>query len=288
MAFVEALFWLSIFLIIYALIGYPLLALLLGAVSGRKVQKQAITPPITLIIAAYNEESAIAEKIESLELDYPRDQLEILVADDGSTDRTREIVRSYADRGVRLYEGEGRAGKTITLNGAVENATGEIVVFSDATGVFNPQSLRELAANFADPTVGCVSGRVAYSYTEDTTSEGFRVYQGFAVAVRNAEGSFGSLTSVSGAIHALRKSIFRPSEASHTQDLADVIHTVEGEEACANAIRFNNLVLFPANFPVTAARLRNAGYEVREIGNSEAAKLDGGMSCLSLRFSPQN
>ncbi len=66
----------------------------------------------------------------------------------------------------------------------------------------------------------------------------------------------------------------------------DVIHTVEGEEACANAIRFNNLVLFPANFPMTATRLRNAGYEVKEIGNSEAAKLDGGMSCLSLRFSP--
>ncbi|MCP4074142.1 MAG: dimethylarginine dimethylaminohydrolase [Hyphomicrobiales bacterium] len=66
----------------------------------------------------------------------------------------------------------------------------------------------------------------------------------------------------------------------------DVIHPVEGEEACANAIRFNNLVIFPANFPMTATRLRNAGYEVREIGNSEAAKLDGGMSCLSLRFSP--
>lgn len=66
----------------------------------------------------------------------------------------------------------------------------------------------------------------------------------------------------------------------------DLIFTAEGEEACANAIRFNDLVIFPAGFPKTAARLRDAGYEVREVGNSEAAKLDGGMSCLSLRFSP--
>ena len=184
-------------------------------------------PTLTLIIAAYNEEDAIAEKIErSLALDYPEDKLEILVADDGSTDRTNEIVRSFSHRGVRVHRCEGRVGKTVTLNEAVSAANGEILVFSDATTVYGPGSLRELAANFADPEVGCVTGRVAYHYGEDVASSGFRVYQRFAVAVRRAEGRFGSITSVSGAIHALRKELFRPAAPEFTPDLSNPVHTV--------------------------------------------------------------
>ena len=182
---------------------------------------------MTLIIAAYNEEDAIAEKIEqSLALDYPEGKLEILVADDGSTDRTTEIVRSFSVRGVRLHRCEGRVGKTTTLNAAASVASGEILVFSDATTVYASDSLRKLAANFADPGIGCVAGRVTYHYGEDVASSGFRVYQRFAVAVRRAEGRFGSTTSVSGAIHALRRELFRPAAAEFTPDLSNPVHTV--------------------------------------------------------------
>jgi cellulose synthase/poly-beta-1,6-N-acetylglucosamine synthase-like glycosyltransferase len=227
MGAVEVAFWCSAFLIAYTLVGYPLIALLWGSISRRDPEKAELTPTMTLIIAAYNEEDAIAEKIEqSLALDYPEEKLEILVADDGSTDRTTEIVRSFSERGVRLHRSEGRVGKTATLNTAASDACGEILVFSDATTVYTSDSLRKLAANFADPSVGCVGGRVAYHYGEDVASSGFRSYQGFAVGVRRAEGRFGSTTSVSGAIHALRKELFRPAAAEFTPDLSNPVHTV--------------------------------------------------------------
>lgn len=223
----EVIFWISLILVAYTLIGYPVIANLLAIVARRDVQKQYIEPRISFIIAAYNEETSIAEKLEqTLALDYPPDQLEIIVADDGSSDRTPEIVRSFGDRGVIHFRSDHRAGKTDCLNRAAAIATGEILVFSDATGVFDARSLRELASHFADPDVGCVSGRVAYRYGKDLTSGGFRVYQRVVVGVRRAEGAFGSVTSVSGAIHAVRASVFRPTDPTYTQDLADAIHTV--------------------------------------------------------------
>jgi cellulose synthase/poly-beta-1,6-N-acetylglucosamine synthase-like glycosyltransferase len=227
MIVVEAAFWGSAFLIAYTLVGYPLIALLLGLLSRRDPKKAEVTPTMSLIIAAYNEEEAIADKIErSLALDYPQGRLEILVADDGSTDRTTDIVRSFENRGVRLHRCEGRVGKTTTVNAAASVANGEILVFSDATTEYAPDSLRQLAANFADPSVGCVTGRVAYHYGDDVASSGFRVYQRFAIAVRRAEVRFGSATSVSGAIHALRKELFRPAAAEFTPDLSNPVHTV--------------------------------------------------------------
>ncbi len=224
----EIILWFSVTVILYTLLIYPLISLLIGAVRPMRIQKRDVTPTITLIIAAYNEQKTIREKLEqSLQLDYPADKLQIVVADDGSTDRTAEIASSFSNRGVELHQSRGRQGKTAAINGAIaEVAQGEILVFTDATSSLNSTALRALASNFADPTVGCVSGRVMYRYTLDVTSKGFEAYQRFTVAVRRAEGSFGSLTSVSGAIHAMRASLFEPSPASFTQDLSHAIHTV--------------------------------------------------------------
>ncbi len=227
MAVIEALFWISVSLIAYTLLGYPLLVLVIGGLLRRVPRKQDITPRLSLIIAAYNEEDAIAKKIkESLSLDYPKENLEIIVADDGSTDRTNEIARSFADRGVSVHRCEGRVGKTATLNEVIASSSGEIVVLTDATTVLDVRCLRELAANFADESVGCVSGRVLYRYGEDVASSGFRVYQGFAVKVRQAEGLMSSVTSVSGAIHALRRSLVKEVPSIFTHDLADAVNTV--------------------------------------------------------------
>lgn len=220
-------FWLAAGLAVYTLVGYPLLSVVLASIVRREVRKGPITPKVTMIIAAYNEEEAIAKKLQdTLDLDYPADELEIIVASDGSTDRTDEIVQSFADRGVRLYRGPGRQGKTATLNGAVQQATGEILVFSDATGVYNRQSIRALAGNFNDPTIGCVTGRVTYRYGEDSTSKGFKFYQRFAVAVRMAETHFGSQTSVSGSIHAMRRELYRQANPAFSLDVINAMHTV--------------------------------------------------------------
>ncbi|MHB9009741.1 MAG: glycosyltransferase, partial [Limisphaerales bacterium] len=204
-----------------------MLTVLLAAVLNRKVQRAAIYPKVSIIIAAYNEEGAIASKIEqTLSLHYPKEQMEIIVASDGSSDRTDDIVRSFCDQGVQLFRVEGRVGKTVTLNRAAAVATGEILVFSDSTGDFNAEAIRELVSNFADPEVGCVSGRVAYRYGIDATSAGFKDYQRLAVLVRRAEGLFGSQTSVSGSIHAMRRELFRPTPAWASPDIFNALHTV--------------------------------------------------------------
>ncbi len=131
----EVILWLLIAGMIYAMVGYPILMILLSKLFGNVFLRERITPPVSLIISAYNEEEAIAAKLEnSLALDYPRDRLEIIVASDGSTDSTDAIVGRFADRGVKLLRFEGGMGKTAVLNAAVPHASGEILIFSDATG----------------------------------------------------------------------------------------------------------------------------------------------------------
>lgn len=220
---------LSIAWVAYALVVYPAISLGMGLLSSLRprLRKGDVTPTLSVIVSAYNEEAVIHEKIAAtLALDYPRDRIEVIVASDGSTDRTDEIVKTFGDPRVRLFRSEGRLGKTAALNGAVEIASGEILVFSDATGEFSPGALRALAANFADPRVGCVAGRVAYRYGEDRTSQGFRGYQRIAVAIRRAENAFGDQTSVSGSIHAMRRELFRPGVPGFSMDVIDALHTV--------------------------------------------------------------
>lgn len=225
---VQIIFWVAVGGILYTLVGYPLLTLVLAAIVNRRIDKRPITPKVSMIIAAYNEEEVIGAKLDqTLQLDYPRERLEIIVASDGSTDRTDEIVRSYADRGVKLYRAEGRRGKTNALNETVATATGDILVFSDATGIYNPESIRELVANFNDPRVGCVTGRVTYKYFQAVNAQGFKVYQRFAVAVRQAESRFGSQTSVSGSIHAIRRSLYQPANPAFSLDVIDAVHAVQ-------------------------------------------------------------
>ena len=130
---VEIIFTLSLALIAYACLGYPVLVFLLSRLRERPVCRRDLTPRVSVIIAAHNEERDIANKIEdTLALDYPTAQLEIIIASDGSTDRTDDIVRGYADRGVILHCQE-RLGKTMVQNSAVDVSSGEILVFTDAT-----------------------------------------------------------------------------------------------------------------------------------------------------------
>src|SRR5262249_4772967 len=154
MSAAEVAFWTSLGVVTYALIIYPLIAGLL-AIGFRLPATRSFDfmPHVSFLIAAYNEAAVIRTKIEqTLALDYPPDLREIIVASDGSTDGTDEIVRSFADRGVRLYRSSARLGKTHAVNGAVATAKGDIIIFSDATGVFGANAIRELVSHFSDPT----------------------------------------------------------------------------------------------------------------------------------------
>ncbi len=166
-------------------------------------------PSVSAIVIAYNETSAIAAKIRNtLALEYPPELLEVIVASDGSTDGTDRIVSDWPDPRVRLVRNPRRAGKTATTVRAAASARGSVLVFSDATGTFSRDALRELVAPLRDPRVGAVSGRVVYQYGDSQNARGFRAYQRWVVAQRRAEPGLSGITSVSGAIHAIRRELF--------------------------------------------------------------------------------
>jgi len=212
-------------ILVYPYVGYPILVALLARVAPRPFAPRPWEPTVSLVIAAYNEEAVIAKKLEnSLELDYPRDKLEIVVASDGSTDGTHAIVERYADRGVRLFVPDRHLGKTGTANAVAPTLRGEVFVFSDATGMFNPSAIRALVRSLADPAVGAATGRVLYQYGGSAVASGFEAYQRFVVPQRRAESVFGSETSVSGSIHALRREAFRPAPAELSFDMVHPLH----------------------------------------------------------------
>src|SRR4030095_6981998 len=131
------LFWLFVLSILYTYAGYPLLIWAFSRFAPRPKSDQSVVPYVTLLIAAFNEEKVIGQKIEnSLQLDYPRDRLQILVMDDGSGERTPEIIKSYASRGVELAYNPPRRGKMAAINRAIQHAHGEIVLFSDASNMY--------------------------------------------------------------------------------------------------------------------------------------------------------
>lgn len=212
-------FWTAVGVIVYVYVGYPLLLFLVSRVWARPVAKAPFTPSVTMIIAAYNEEAAIAAKLDnSLAQDYPPERLEILVASDGSTDRTNAIVAErYAGR-VRLLALE-RAGKTAQQNRAAAQATGEILIFSDATTMYDPGTVKALVANFADPSVGSVGGDVRYVRQGDAVAgKGRQLYWRYEAAIRRWEGRIYSVIGATGCIYSLRRALYVPLDPAAISD----------------------------------------------------------------------
>jgi len=216
-------FWLSIAFLFYAYGGFALLVGFVGLVQRRGVRKLPITPSVSLIIAAYNEEKVIAERLDNaLAMDYPRERLQILVASDGSSDRTEDIVATYASKGVLLLSLP-RRGKIQTLNAAVARATGKILVFTDANIMCRADTLRELVANFADASVGGVAGHTAYTLDPDSESSSYgeRLYWRYDTWLKKLESQTGSIVSAHGGLYAIRRVLFRPiPDGAVTDDFA--------------------------------------------------------------------
>lgn len=208
--FFPALFIVAAMLITFVYVGYPAAMFAISRLSPRPVIRADIQPRVSLIIAARNEMRDIAAKLENaLALDYPKDLLQIIVASDCSDDGTDEIVRRFADRGVTLNRQSAREGKTRAQQRAALVSNGEILVFSDATTRLEPDTLRRLTRAFADPSVGCVAGRLAYDSGESAAvAKGCRSYWDYERLLKSWESAAGSLVGVSGCLYAVRRSCY--------------------------------------------------------------------------------
>lgn len=225
----ELIFYLSLFFIFYVYAGYPLMALLLGAILNRRVTSADNEPFVSILIAAYNEQDSIEATVRNkLALDYPREKIEIIIISDESADGTDEIVKAIEDSRVRLIRQSPRAGKTSALNLAVPQSQGEIIVFSDANSIYAPDALRRLVANFTDQLVGYVSGKMIYANPDGTPiGEGCSAYMKYENSLRSIETRLGSIVGVDGGIDAIRKVLYRPLNADQLPDFVQPLKIVE-------------------------------------------------------------
>jgi cellulose synthase/poly-beta-1,6-N-acetylglucosamine synthase-like glycosyltransferase len=223
----EVVFWASLALIVYAHVGYPVLLWLLVRARPRRVRASApggSLPSVSLIVAAHDEEEVIAEKIDNvLALDYPAGLLELVVASDGSEDRTVAAARDAAARhphnGARTRVLElPRLGKVKAQDAAVEVASGEILAFSDANAMWQPDALRALATAFADSKVGYVCGGLRYLPAAGANEEG--AYWRYETAIRLLESRLGSITAGNGAIYAVRREAYLRLDPRTSHDLS--------------------------------------------------------------------
>jgi cellulose synthase/poly-beta-1,6-N-acetylglucosamine synthase-like glycosyltransferase len=202
----KALFWTSAGALAWTHVGYPLAAAALARLRPRPIRKGAVEPDVTVVVAAHNEETVIRARVENLlALDYPEERLQVVVASDGSTDGTDEIVSEIAAREPRVHLARfPRGGKTATQDAAVREIESEVLAFSDANSLWEPDSLRALVRNFADPGVAYVCGQVRLEQPEGASRES--VYWRYELWLRESESQLAGITGGNGAIYAVRRS----------------------------------------------------------------------------------
>lgn len=227
MTFLQIVFWASLILIAYTYFLYPFVITLLSFFVNNKVNKAVIEPDVTLLITAFNEEKDIERKLQnSFALDYPKDKFEIVVASDGSTDRTDEIVKKYEqnEAGVKvvLHRVEGRLGKTAAQNSAVKVCNGEIIIFSDAASLYEPQVIKAFVRNYADPKVGAVSGMYKY-INKSGGSVGFATIMFWKLEnfIKSRQTKIKTITGCCGCIYSVRKSLYTELPSTIISDLVE-------------------------------------------------------------------
>ena len=223
MSAIHWLLWFSLGLIIYVWAGYPLLVFLLAGVFSRKRNsvEQSKDPFVSIIVPVHDEEQKITAKLENcLELLYPPDRFEILVASDNSTDRTEEIVRSFAVRDSRIQwlQSHGRVGKSGVQNLAARHARGDLLLFTDANTAMPSPVLRTMADHFADPKVGLSTATVLFGHAKDAVEKGQGFYWRYELFLRFAESDLGILATGSGQALLLRRKLFQPLPSCYGDD----------------------------------------------------------------------
>ena len=207
-------FWLSVAVVVYTYVGYPVFIAVLARIRGRRSRETtaAFLPFVTLIIPAHNEERWIRHKIENtLELEYPRELLQIVIASDGSSDRTVDIAREFESRNVAVAVFEERHGKQEMLNLLVPKSLGDIVVMTDTNVLLRPDSVRLLVRSFADREVGCVTGRrLCIEQKGVPQGKGENLYWRYESWIKQNESCLHSCLGAHGQLFAVRRSVFPP------------------------------------------------------------------------------
>jgi len=226
---IEGAFWVLAGFVFHVYFGYPALLWLIQIVRRlRPAVVGEVQPSVTLLISAHNEEASIGEKLRnSLQIDYPPEQLEILVVSDASSDRTDEIVAGFPSDRVLLLRMPDRGGKTAGLNRAVRDARGEVLVFSDANALYFPESIRRLVRNFADERVGAVVGESTYVEANGEAERNEGLYWRYEVAIKRLESSVGSVVGGDGAIYAIRRGLYRDMRPDALSDFVNPLQIVD-------------------------------------------------------------
>jgi poly-beta-1,6-N-acetyl-D-glucosamine synthase len=219
----EIVFFASLVLLAYTFVGYPVLIAAWARMRPRQVELGDAKPPVAIIVVAYNEEARIQRKIETcLAQDYPAERLRIVIASDGSTDGTADIVRACAERRVTWLPHVARRGKAACLNDAVASCDEEILVFTDARQMLNAGAVTALVENFADERIGAVSGELVFVQDNLTPfAKGVDAYWRYEKFIRRCEARVHSAPGVTGALYAIRRRCYTPiSPATILDDVA--------------------------------------------------------------------
>jgi len=215
MLVLKIIWWIAVFTVFWAMVGYPVSLVLLNKLFKKDNTKDyEYEPSVTIMVVAHNEEKVIAEKLRNLlDTDYPAEKLEFLIASDFSTDKTDEIVeefiQNHADRNIRIHKSINHFGKTNAQNETQKECATEILVMTDANAMFEPNAVRELVSYFTDPSIAYVSGQLRYMNTEGNktaNSEGF--YWKLDLMCRNIESKIQTITAGNGAIYAVRNKYY--------------------------------------------------------------------------------
>jgi glycosyltransferase involved in cell wall biosynthesis len=207
----EIVFWVSLGILLYVFFGFPLLLSILAVVKRRPVHKADITPSVSIIITAFNEEKHIRQKIDNcLALVYPPEKVEIIVVSDGSTDATDHVLRTIEEPRIKVLRTSTQRGKTLCQNLAVEVARNEVLFFTDATVTHPPDALKVLVRGLADNTVGCVTGRPVFRRDEGAASLGQGNRERYEFYLRSKLGEAGTLLGAQDCIYVIPRKFYVP------------------------------------------------------------------------------
>jgi len=229
----EFVFWASLLMVVGTYVIYPLLLFVAYSISQifrdfrfllrrqerrPRIREASELPPVSLLIAAYNEEMHLPNRLANLrQMDYPAEKMEVIFVSDGSTDRTNEILRCVDQPNIRVISLPERRGKANALNAAAQAAHHDLFVFSDAATLFEPMALRRLVRHFVNPKVGAVCGSVVFRRTsESQQTEG--LFWKFESMLRLMEARLNATLTASGAMYTLRRQCFSPLTTSTVID----------------------------------------------------------------------
>ena len=242
MIVLKLIWWIALFIIFWAMIGYPLSLFVLNNVLKRENKKDnSYEPTVTVMVVAHNEEKVIYEKLQNLmDTNYPEDKLEFLIASDYSTDSTNEIVEQFMidhpEKKIRIHKSINHFGKTNAQNETQKLCNTEILVMTDANAMFESNAVKELVSYFSDPSIAYVSGQLCYVNTKDNmTANSEGLYWKLDLMCRHIESKIQTITAGNGAIYAVRNKDYKiiPPIECHDSSFP-VVYALEKRRAIYN------------------------------------------------------